>query len=644
MADPTRRYLFRAGVSLVVLGVVAGTVAGSTASNPTTVGSTTYPDSRTIERRLAVDDEQLVQANREPGDNFSVPAPDHGLEASTFARLWSGDIDETDTDAEGTVEDVLLSRSDYAFDRPPEAVESWNVGDHRDFPSTDVDASVYPTHADRIDELWIRDAYIEVFAIQPSTVAHFSPNDTPHYIRRSGEVLGTTDYRIGLPPDERHDYDPPAPDSGETVLLEKTVSWELLGHEMSDITLEADGEPVDSTGATHTPRLEFSSLPSSTDRLSLVVTISASFERTTRRKYRSAYEDCDTRTIEEGNETRTVTECDVEYDTYWSTDVDRPSRHVTVRDSVDVDVYELAPTASRTAFADGRSALAVNQSNGDPWASYRFPDSGSVHNIWHFYSARDHQWDTLVEASESGTNHRPSDAIPLQVHAFPSGGGAYARSKFGELEVTQVWGAERPAPNLPEAITLPVVDEPYSTGSVVIAKSGSPADWEGEVTVEGLVRGTEAKTPIRTTRRQEATTLDIELLDVNRSAETVTVRISLRESASDRPIDLRPRPGVVEVHGVEAEPNASGTAVVTAPLVGSFVTAEYRPGPWWATHPAYESTRASVDLPADWPNPRRLVVAGVSLMIWLVPLLLVVYFIDRLLGRGQLWPPWRGLE
>jgi hypothetical protein len=85
-------------------------------------------------------------------------------------------------------------------------------------------------------------------------------------------------------------------------------------------------------------------------------------------------------------------------------------------------------------------------------------------------------------------------------------------------------------------------------------------------------------------------------------------------------------------------------AVATVPLVGSFVTAEYKPGPWWATDPVYESTRGSVELPSEWPDPRQLVTAGFILLIWLSPLLLVVFFIDRLLGRGRLWPPWRGLQ
>ena len=372
-------------VTLMVVGVAAGAGVSTASGNTPTPTPTTNTSSSDVDGQVSVVGElDAVESDQDSEANFSIPEPDHGLDSDTFRRLWSGDIDSADRAGNGPVDGVLLGAADYAFDQPPKAVETWNTGDHRDFPRTDIDRSVYPPHADRSDALWIEDAYIELFAVQPSTIAHVSPADTRHYIRSSGEVLGTTDYRIGLPPDVHRDYNPPAPDPGETVLLEKHVVHRLIEHEMSEITLEADGDPVASTGPTHTPRLEFSSLDQSTDRLTLSVTISASFEQTTRRKYRSAFEDCDTRTIQEGNETRTVTDCDIEYDTYWSTDVDRPSRQVTVRDSVDVTVYEISPTASRTAFTDGQSALAVNQSSGDPWAMYELPNGDTVHNTWHF--------------------------------------------------------------------------------------------------------------------------------------------------------------------------------------------------------------------------------------------------------------------
>ena len=631
-------------VTLVAVGVVTGigtaSMTATDAPAPSN-GIESNGDGSVFGEASASDDDSEPDDN----ENFSVPDPAHGVNISTFPKLWSGDIDEPAKDDEGTVLEAFLSLTDYAFTHPPEAVETWNAGDHREFPRTDEHASIYPpSHADLTDELWIKDAYIQVFAVQPSTVTYVSPSDERLYIRSSGEVLGTTDYRIGLPADEHREFDPPAPEPGETVLVEETVTWRLLEHEQSNVTLEADGDPISTTEPTTTPRLEFTSLSQSVDRLSLTVTISVNVEKTTRKTYRTATEHCETQTIEEGNETRTVTECEVIYDTHSTTDVEHPSHEVTVRDTVEVEIYDLSPTATRATFTDDGSALAVNQSTGDPWASYHLPGSGEVHNIWHFYSARDRPWSTLVESTEEGTTRQPSDAIPLQVHAFPSAGGAYTESGFGALEVTEVWGTERDAPMLPEYITIPVVEEPYSDGSVVVVRSNDEIAVDDQVTVHGLVRGEEATTTVETTHRQRATTLDLEFLSLNRSEGTVTVRVTLRESGTGQPIDLRERPGVVEVHGVEVETNASGTAIVTAPIVGNFVTGEYHPGPWWTTDPVYEESRSSVDHPAEWPDPTRLVTAGFTLLIWLSPFILGIYFIDRLLGRGRIWPPWRGLE
>ena len=637
----TRRPVIIGVVILVITGTLTATGAGTMAQQSVPAPSTS---SETSPQPASEVGSNATDSGHDDDGNFSVPSRDHGVNATVFPRLWSGDVDEAGATGDGTVSGVVLSATDYAFSRPPDVVETWNAGDHQEFPRTDANASVYPPHADLTDERWIEDAYIEVFAIQPSTVAHISPDDRRHYIRPSGQVLGTTDYRIGLPPDEHRDYDPPTPEPGETVLEAESVTWRLLEHEMSNVTLLADGEPVATTDPTHRSRLAFDAIPNSTDRLTLEVTISATVEKTTRKTYRTATEDCDTQPTEANTDTQVETDCDVSYDTHQTSDVEVLSHEVTVRDTVDVDVYALSPTATRTTFTDGSSALAVNKSDGDPWAMYQLQNGDTVHNLWHFYSARNRHWHTLIQGTETGTTRRQSDAIPLQVHAFPSDGGAYTRAGFRALEVTQVWGPERRPPALHDSITIPVVDGSYSSGSVVVVRSDGVVELDGRVTVHGLVRGTQTQTAIRTTQDQQATALEVELLGVNRSEGTATVRLSLRETATDQPIDLRSRPGVVVVNGEVVEPNASGTAVVTVPLAGQFVAAEYEPGSWWATDPVYDSARASVAPPTEWPDPQGLLTAAFLVVLWLSPLLFGIYLIDRLLGKGRLWPPWRGVE
>ena len=576
-------------------------------------------------------------ANFGTAPSFTVPDPDHGLNATTFPRLWSGDADEYESVPGRTSLEAFLNVTDYPFTEPPAAVDRWNEGDIEDFPTTDQTESIYPSHARLADEEWIRDAYIEIFAITPNTVTHLESGDTRRYIRPNGSVLGVTDYRIELPPDERESYNPPAPDPGETVLLERVVTHRLINHSASNVTLEADGRTVSSTSPSSTPTLSFATLPNTTREVALSVTVSSTIEVTTRKKYRHAYRVC-----------RTVgpsTSCHTAYDTYWTTDRVYPSRDVTVRDSAAVEVYELSPTAVEFTYVDGREVLAVNQSTGDPWAIYELPDGTVIHNVWHFYSVRDRQWDALVASTDAGTTRRDSDAIPLEVHAFPSLGGAnIPRGQSTRLALAKTWGPNRQAPSLPPSITVPVaLDTFQQTQAVAVASDGELPDGS-TLEVRGLVRGAQATPAVIERSQQRASTLNLEVLAMNRSAGTATVRVRLEETGSGVPIDLRSRPGTIDIHGVVVETDATGEAEATVPARTRIVTARYFPGPWWATDPAYAPKTDRVTLPAEWPRPIRVVNFGFTLLVVLSPLLLSIYLIDRLLGRGGLWPPWRGLQ
>lgn len=578
------------------------------------------------------------------GDNFTRPAPDHGVDPAIFPRLWSGDVDSGSGTETGSAAAALLSVTDYPFARPPVAVETWTQGELGDFPQTDANRSVFPSHATRRDARWIRDAYIQVFAALPSTVTHVARGDTRQYIRPSGRVLATTDYRVELPPDEQTAHDPAPPVPGETVLLQTVVTWEVVDHRMGNITLAADGTPEATVAPSHTPQLAYAGLPQSTETLTVSVTVSATLRQNTRRKFGRATNTCATPTPTGDPELPNPSECEVTYETFWLTNSTDLKELVTVQDSLAVAVYDLSPTVTRATFLNRGAALAVDQREGDPWVSARLPGGVTVQNLWHFYAARDPRWDSLITSAETGTTEEPSGSIPLQVHAFPSAGGAYSRPTLNDIEVTRTWGPERLAPILPPHITLSVVEGSYAMGSVVVVRGAETLATEGPLTIRGLVRGSSVRVPATETRRLRPATMNLELLEVNRSAGTARVRLSIRDGETRRPIDLRSRPGTLEVQGLAVQPDAAGTAVVTVPLGGNVITARYSPGPWWATDPAYASARASVTLPTRWPDPLQIVLAGFALLAWLAPLLLAIFLIDRLFGRGWLWPPWRGIR
>src|SRR6056297_1887564 len=122
----------------------------------------------------------------ESGDEYGpfsrTEGPDHGVNESTYPRLWSDDADNgslsMDDFDEGTVPSRAefvrrLARStDIPFDRPPAVVEQWNDGDLADFEPGDDNHAVHPAGASLDDGRFIRDAGVNIFAVQPSTISH----------------------------------------------------------------------------------------------------------------------------------------------------------------------------------------------------------------------------------------------------------------------------------------------------------------------------------------------------------------------------------------------------------------------------------------------------------------------------------------
>ena len=578
-----------------------------------------------------------VAARTTVDESGAVPAPGPGMNTTTFPRLWSGDADRYVEVPGRSTEEILLNLSDYSFATPPPEMDRWNAFSLTRFPRTDESDSVYPAQAARRDRDWIRDAYIEFFAITPSTTAHLAANDTRTFIRRQGSVSAATDYRIELPPDTRESFSPPPPSPGQRVLIERTVTHRLVSSSTSDVTLTADGFPIASVGPTTTPKVSFAGLPPSIQSLELAVTISATVEVTTRKQYRRARRVC----RQVGNHTR----CSTHYSTYWTTDRDYPSRQLTVRDSVAVEVTNLAPTIEEFAFVDGREVVVINQSAGTPWVSVTLPGGTTIHNGWSFYSVGGRGWDILERSDAGGSARVSSTAIPLELHAFPSVGGPYLpRGQPTPLRIAKTWGPIEQPPTLPPSITVPVVTEPFQQPRAVAVEADDPLPAGDSLRIHGLVRGATARPTTTSRRLQRATTLRLAVERFNRSAGTVDVDVGLTETATGQPIDLRRRPGSIHVNGVSLDTDATGRARATVPFVARIVTARYTPGTWYVTDPAYAPATDRTTIPVRWPDPRRVLTVGVTLVVLLTPLFLAVFLIDRVTGSIGLWPPWRGIR
>ncbi|WP_255150126.1 hypothetical protein [Halorarius halobius] len=538
-----------------------------------------------------------ASASSSPVDPTVPPnSTDHGVNAPVFPTLWSRDADNATRTPNASARQQLAASTDVPFDRPPEAVRHWNDGDHDEFPTTNESVSIAPRDADLENGTVIADAYVELFAVTPSTRARISPDTQPHYIAPNGTVRGAVDYRI----DARS-------------FANATVTW---NGEIEEVRLLVDGEVLARTNGSHTPTLEYDDLPveAGSHRLTVEAVITA------------------TPTVEAGDcETNETCPPDVGPDV----SADR----VVVRDSTNVTEYDLGVSGFRTRYPNGDTGLVLYKSK--PWLGYRFP-GGDVRGVWRFYTARDPGWDRLVYRTDDGTHTRVSPTVPLRVYAYPFEPTA-TPSPRGTVTIIETFGSRTEPPTLPQSVRLDVLTEPYTKSyglaiRVDAAASDTPITADG-VRALGLVRGV-STTPTRTAvYEQTLHRANLTLTVRNRSNDTVTIRARLSSRATGDPIATASRRGYLVVAGERANTTANGTATVTVPRQGGTLAARYEPARWWREDVGYTSASDAVYVGGT-------VIQFLAVLYrFAVPVSLflgAVFIIDRFTGWG-VWPPWRRL-
>lgn len=162
----------------------------------------------------------------------------NSLSENESATLWSRDDDQYITadayrDAYGeerTAMQELANGTDITFKRPPETASIWTRNDHRDYTPGNESTSVYPEHASLTNSTFIEDAHATFFSVTPSTKTHTAPTETRWYVAPAGQVRGTVDYRVRVP---------------ATVQVgNRTISWTVQRHEISEVRLLHDGEVI----------------------------------------------------------------------------------------------------------------------------------------------------------------------------------------------------------------------------------------------------------------------------------------------------------------------------------------------------------------------------------------------------------------
>lgn len=565
----------------------------------------------TTDRRVQVVGLLLVGVCLFAAPSVAVPSeptppdkPEHGLNNSTFFPLWSND-DDVNITANQAGYAALANGTDVSYYRPPAAVETWNHRDIKEFPvsSTNTSASIIPrgTQPTSSAKGWITDAYVELFAIQPSTQMYINPERQPLYVASNGTVLGTIDYRVELPPDD--------------TTGDRRVYWSLESAQITSVDSVSGSRTIGTTEPGHVVKINFTGVTSGQHAVGLEGQIQIRAEKTVKVKHCSD-DHC-----------------------YWETTTTHHTDQVTVQDRWDVTHYKVLTSGFYTEYPNGDMGLVTHRNL--PWTALTFPNGDRAEGVWRFYSGRRPQWDNLTIATADGTQTVSSPANPLQTYAYPDALGPTASAPEGASRTPNATllhsqGDEMQAPSLPANVSMFPVDGTYNTSWQLAVRH--PSSHPENVRVSGVVRGTSAN--ISTTFYSQVDTrssnLSATILETTKT--NMTLRIELQDSQGT-PISTAGYEGQVHVGNYTVDTNASGVAIITIPRTMSRVQIEYKPTPFWKRMPAYTGSETFVSPSTSFSGP-------MAPLVWLVLSLLVFfspfYFFDKILGTN-IWPPWRGI-
>lgn len=538
------------------------------------------------------------------GTSSATPPPrpgtdESGLSANETATLWAKEPDDCISDEEyydrygenRTEMQAVANCTDITFAEPPSTAGRWTTYDFESLKAGDTSTSVYPPHAETRDSTLIADAHATIFAVQPSTMVHLNENETPLYVASEGEIRGFIDYRIRVPDEAENE----------------TSDWSIVGHEIEEVRFLQDGEVIAEQTGQQTPVLEYDLEGTGSSTLTLEADIQVELEET----------------ITTGTESRTEVHVD----------------DLTVSSSREVNVYDLTASIYYAEYPNGDTGIAIYQAQ--PWHGYQLTEDGdaAVRGVWRYYTARDTDWDQLVESSATEREVVESDAHPVYVRAYPSEIGPRADPIRDGPVIEEMWGTESPspAPTVHDNVAIDIVEEPY-TRSYGLAIRYDDVDRD-HLRVQGIVRGETAELlePQRGSEREiRESELSVELLEKNESA--ATFEIGLWDAKTGDPIVLEPpfenhprvapigvqtRAGYITIADQRVETDTSGTVSVTVTQPGIH-TVEYHPGSWRTHDPAYVGDTVSV----SW-NPLTTASGWISLFIDVarlsIPFLIALY-------------------
>ncbi|WP_049943858.1 hypothetical protein [Haloarcula argentinensis] len=547
-------------------------------------------------------------ANASIGDNATAgvvpPNRSYNHNHTFFRALWSGDPDHPNltradrSDAENGTLAVLPSCTGDMPSRAPSNTTLWNRPEHDSFRTGIEDSSRPVNVTDTRSGLWIRDAYVAFFSIEPSTVVH-RPSGTKRLVRPNGTVRAIHDYRVFISEIFEEDF---------RVLNTST-----------NTTLYANGTAMDNSTAAQ-PTLNYTNISGTTD-LQLVTTVSTNISEID----------------------------DDEIDEYELTVTDSRTVHVENLSEREMVVEPgVVPNGRGATTDDYRIGTVIPGS----WQRVQFDRGYEVQSKWRFYTRSPPGW-------ENWSENTTTPVRPLETHAVRTTEGPEVTVNRVQNESSDGWqfvpsleatyptnatgnAAGNTTANATNRTTLPPEirinrSESFTRTDRFTIRSAEPLRTEN-FEIHGLVRGNSIEQPADSTNPTP-------IREVNITSEVV----NSTDNSTDLLVRVEPTAGfpiaagnvTVATGQTRVERSLAGddelTVTVDQGEVSSAIVT-YRPNQiWWEQGRAVpvRDTQERVTYELDLPDLTQFIDLAVVTLLTLLPAVLVLYGYD-IWTRGKI--------
>jgi hypothetical protein len=366
----------------VSTGVTLRRATQSTAGQPSRVGDFGPP---AVSRSFA---QQSSNTSAENETNLTV---------AEVAMLWSMDRDKesdqwapfaSDPPTYLTEYQGIYASTDAQYRRPPEHATEWNRWTTSQFEAGGTDVSVHPPNSSLQQGNIIKDAYIEIAAITPSTEVRYEEGSRELLAHPEGEIQVVVDYRVrpdtNLNPRKRVRY------SVDSHNIEHVAMANDFGGEDGDTYLV---EQVDDPG--HAATIDYDVAGGGSRDVVVRAQIAAEITKTVQEaeptcEGNGSVEDCASSiTYEwENSSTETVTESLTVYDRREN-----------------VDIYYASITADQ-AYARPHSEGGVEyryENLPQYWSTLTLPDGNTIYGPYTYYTRRRPRRRSATSSSKPST-------------------------------------------------------------------------------------------------------------------------------------------------------------------------------------------------------------------------------------------------